>query len=239
MAASDSGPGELPDSLVGNDIDLSFAGPEPVAPQAPWHARALDLASAYLPLALMAALAAATWWLVQTAPGAETPRVEAKPRHEPDYVMTRFIVQRFAADGTLRTQIEGDVLRHFPDNDTLEIDSPRIRAIADNGEATLASARRALANGDGSELQLLGDATIVRPAVGKSDAVEFRGEFFHAFRNIEQVRTHLPVVVTQGKSRVRAEGMTYDHLARVVDLKGRTQATFAAPVRRSASASAG
>ena len=223
-----------PDAAAGSGlddddpVDLSFAGPEPVVPTAPWYLRLFDLASAYLPLLMMAVLAAGTWWLVRNAPTFEAPQAAAPPRHEPDYVMTGFVVQRFAADGTLRTQIEGDTLRHYPDDDTLEIDAARIRAIADNGTVTLATAKRALSNGDGSEVQLLGDARVDRPASGKEEAVEFRSEFLHAFRNIEQVRSHLPVVVTQGSNVVHAaEGMSYDNLARVVDFKGRSRATFA------------
>ena len=216
-----------------DDVDLSFAGPEPVA-AAPWPLRLLDLVSAYLPLIMMAVLASATWWLVRNAPGIEAPPVAALPRHEADYVMTSFVVQRFASDGSLRTQIEGQRLRHFPDNDTLEIDEARIRSIGSDGVVTLAKARKALANGDGSEVQLLGDARVVRPAHGKEEEVEFRSEFLHSFRNVERVRSHLPVVVTQGRSVVRADGMEYDNLARVVDLKGRTSATFQPP-RKAAS----
>jgi lipopolysaccharide export system protein LptC len=213
-----------------DDVDLSFAGPEPV-PAAPWPMRLLDLVSAYLPLLMMALLASGTWWLVRNAPSVEQPRVEAPVRHEADYTMTRFVVQRFASDGALRTQIEGERLRHFPDDDTLEIDQPRIRAIGSDGVVTLADARKALANGDGSEVQLLGDAHVVRPAQGTEEQVEFRGDFLHAFRNVERLRSHLPVVVTQGQSVVRAEGMEYDNLTRVVDLKGRTSATFVSPRR--------
>jgi len=212
-------------------VDLSFAGPEPVVPTAPWHLRLFDLASAYLPLAMMAVLAAGTWWLVRNAPTFEPPHAAAPPRHEPDYVMTHFVVQRFAADGTLRTQIEGDTLRHYPDDDTLEIDAARIRAVAGNGAVTLATARRALANGDGSEVQLLGDARVNRPASGKEEAVEFRGEFLHAFRNVEQVRSHLPVVMTQGTNVVHGASLDYDNLARTVEFKGRASASFAAKKR--------
>jgi lipopolysaccharide export system protein LptC len=215
-------------------VDLSFAGPEPVVPAAaPWYARFFDLASAYLPLLLMAVLAAGTWWLVRNAPVIESTPAAAPLRHEADYVMTRFVVQRFAPDGSLRTQIEGAQLRHYPDNDTLEIDGARIRAIGDNGTVTLASAKRALANGDGSEVQLIGDAQVTRPASGRQEEVEFRSEFLHAFRNVEQVRTNQPVVVTQGTSVVRAEGMDYDNLSRVVVLKGHSTATFLPPPRGS------
>jgi lipopolysaccharide export system protein LptC len=213
-----------------DDVDLSFAGPEPVA-AAPWPMRLLDLVSAYLPLLMMAVLASGTWWLVRNAPNGDTPREVAPPRHEADYTMTRFVVQRFGSDGILRTQIEGERLRHFPDDDTLEIDQARIRAIGSDGVVTLANARRALANGDGSEVQLLGDAHVVRPAHDKEEQVEFRSEFLHAFRNVERVRSHLPVVVTQGQSVVHAEGMEYDNLARIVDLKGHTSATFVSPRR--------
>ena len=209
-----------------DDVDLSFAGPEPVA-AAPWPLRLLDLVSAYLPLLTMALLASGTWWLVRNAPSVDAPQAVAVPRHEADYVMTSFVVQRFGSDGALRTQIEGERLRHFPDNDTIEVDEARIRAIGNDGVVTLADARKALANGDGSEVQLLGDAHVVRPAHGKEEQIEFRSEFLHAFRNVERVRSHLPVIVTQGRSIVRAQGMEYDNLARVVDLMGHTSATFA------------
>jgi lipopolysaccharide export system protein LptC len=64
--------------------------------------------------------------------------------------------------------------------------------------------------------------------MGEAEAVEFRGEFLHIFVTTERVRSHLPVTVTQGATRVRAGGMEYDHLARTVDLKGRVQAVFPA-----------
>jgi lipopolysaccharide export system protein LptC len=231
MARDESGVAAATGGLEDDDdVDLSFAGPQAVA-AAPWHLRLLDVVSAYLPLLMMAVLASGTWWLVRNAPNIETPRTPAPARHVADYVMTRFVVQRFGKDGALRTQIEGERLRHFPDDDTLEIDEARIRAVGSDGVVTLANARKALANGDGSEVQLLGDAHVVRPAHGKEEQIEFRGEFLHAFRNIERLRSHLPVVVTQGQSVVRAGGMEYDNLARVVDLKGRTSATFVSPRR--------
>ena len=203
----------------------------PGRPVEPWPSRLGRAVMSYLPLVVMALLALGTWWLVENTPVADGPGVAAPPRHEPDYTMRQFTVLRYARDGSLRTQIEGDVALHFPDTDTLEIENPRIRAVAPDGSVTLASARRALANGDGSEVQLLGDAHVVRPAHGKDEQIEFRGEFLHAFRNVEKLRSHLPVVVTQGQSVVRAGGMEYDNLARVVDLKGRTSATFVSPRR--------
>lgn len=210
--------------------DLAVLAPAPATDRRrlrlPWHLRLLEAATAYLPVLLMGALALGTWWLVNISPSPEAERAPLAPRHEPDYTMQRFTVQRFAADGRLRVQIEGAEMRHYPDTDTLEIDSPRIRAFGPDGQVTMASAIRALTNGDGSEVQLFGSAQVVREAARAQDVLEFRSEFLHAFLNTERVRSHLPVRVRQGGAEMRADGIEYDNLARVVELKGRQRATF-------------
>jgi lipopolysaccharide export system protein LptC len=208
--------------------DLALAPPVPQVERLrlPWTSRVIDTVSTYLPVLLMAVLALGTWWLVKNTPVLDNERQVAPPRHEPDYTMRQFTVQRFAAAGALRVQIEGDELRHYPDNDTLEIDNPRIRATGPDGHITLASAQHALSNGDGSEVQLSGGARVVREASGDDEALEFRGEFLHAFLTTERVRSHLPVTVTQGATEIRADGMSYDNLTRLVEFKGRVRAVL-------------
>ena len=194
-----------------------------------WPARLLDIVSAYLPLLLMALLALGTWWLVKNTPLFETERAQAPLRHEPDYTMAQFTVQRFAPNGAMRVQIEGDLMRHYPDTDTLEIDNPRIRALAPDGRVTVATARTALSNGDGSEVQLRGGAHVVRAAGPNDELIEFRGEFMHYFVNTERVVSHLPVVMRQGRTEIRADTFAFDNLTRVVDFKGRVRAVLASP----------
>jgi lipopolysaccharide export system protein LptC len=197
--------------------------------RAPWHGRVFDLASSYLPVLLMAALALGTWWLVKNTPLLETDRAQPPLRHEPDYTMNQFMVQRFASNGSMKVQIEGDTLRHYPDTDTIEVDNPRIRAFGTDGRVTNATARTALANKDGSEIQLSGGAHVVREATPKDTAIEFRGEFLHCFQYTERLRSHLPVVVTRGDTEIHADSMAYDNLAGVLDLKGHVRAVLAPP----------
>jgi lipopolysaccharide export system protein LptC len=219
---------------VNDAATLSTSAAPPRSATAPWPARLVDLASAYLPVLLMVLLALGTWWLVKNTPLAEGEPAAVPLRHEPDYTMSNFMVQRFAPQGPLRAQIEGDRMRHYPDTDTLEIDNPRIRAIAPDGRVTLATARQALSNGDASEVQLRGGAHVVREATAKDEAIEFRGEFLHAFLATERVRSHLPVTVRRGGSEIHAAAMEYDNVARVVELKGRMRAVFVPPARPAA-----
>ena len=68
-----------------------------------------------------------------------------------------------------------------------------------------------MANGDGSEVQLIGDAR-VDSSGPHGEPIGFRGEFLHAFLNTERLSSHLPVLVQREASEFRAAGMDYDHL---------------------------
>jgi len=196
----------------------------------PWRARVLDALGAYLPMLTMALLAMGSWWLVKNTAMPEEPRAAAPLRHDPDYTMHGFSVQRFTPEGELRAQIAGETLRHFPDTDTLEVERPVVEAYSADGSLTLASAQRALANSDASEVQLLGDARVTRKATAPNEEpLSFRGEFLHAFLKSEQVRSHLPVTMARGSSMIRADSFDYDHLKRTVNMKGNVRATFTSP----------
>ncbi len=195
-------------------------------PALPWHYRLSELLSSYLPLLLMGLLALGTWWLVENSPQPLAEAVKRPLRHEPDYTMSQFSVQRFAADGRLRVQIEGDALRHYPDTDTIEIDRPRILAYAQDGRETVATARQALSNGDGSEVQLLGDAQVRRAGDAREPAIEFRGEFLHAFFDTEVLRSHRPVTVRRGSAELQAERLEYRQREQRVELGGRIRASL-------------
>jgi lipopolysaccharide export system protein LptC len=172
-----------------------------------------------------------TWWLVQHTPRPAAAREEGALRHEPDYLMQGVLLQRFAADGRLRVQVEGTQMRHYPDTDSIEIDAVKIRAWSPTGDVTVASARRAVANGDASEVQLQGGARVVREGTAASQRIEFDGEFLHAFLDEERVRSHLPVRLRQGNSELDVGALDYDHLARTARLGAPVRARFTAPPR--------
>jgi lipopolysaccharide export system protein LptC len=206
-----------------------------------WLWRLQSLASSYLPLFLMAFLAASTWWLVKNTPMSEGPTEPVPARHVPDFRMQGFELQRFNEAGAMRFRVEGQEMRHYPDTDTVEIDGVRLRAFGDDGALTLATARRALGNGDGSELQLLGDVTVQRfeplrdgSGLASAPAMEVHGEFLHAFLNTEKLRSHLPVQLRYGTGEVRANTFEYDHLTGRVSFDGRGSAHFNPPARKPA-----
>ena len=185
----------------------------------------------YLPLLIMGGLALATYWLVHSAPSVGAPAAQKPLSHDPDYFMNGFSVRSFDASGRVRSEVLGDKARHYPDTQWLEIDTIRIKSYDDQGRLTTATATRGLTNEDTSEVQLLGNAVVVReasaPAGGTAlPRMEYRGEFLHAFMTTECVISHKPVVLTRGKDRFSADTLDYDNVEQVIQMRGRVRGTL-------------
>ncbi|MFN5348249.1 MAG: LPS export ABC transporter periplasmic protein LptC [Polaromonas sp.] len=196
----------------------------------PWRSalRVWDRVSIYLPIVLMGALALSTYWLVRNSPVFAPPEAAKAARHDVDYFMRKFTIKSFDEAGALRSEIKGLEGLHYADTDTLEIDQPRILSISDAGRRVTSTSRRGLSNGDGSEVQLFGDARVVRePVVGVDGELiprmEFSGEFLHAFVNEERVKSHLPVVLTRGPDQFSGDTFAYNNVTGIVELKGRVK----------------
>lgn len=199
---------------------------------------ALDRLALYLPIGLMGLLALGTYWLVRSTPPAPATAAAEQPlRQDPDYLMERFSIKTFDPQGRLKSEVSGTQARHYPHTDILEIDQVRIRSFNSRGHVTVATARRALANNDASEVQLIGNAQVVREAaVDRNGTVlpqlSLRGEFLHAFLNDERIQSHQPVELMRGNDRITAERLDYRNLDQVMELQGRVRGTLQAPAGR-------
>ena len=216
-------------------------GPHPLKGSWRMALRLWESVTIYMPLLMMGALALGTYWLVRNTPIFSVPEVAKEASHEVDYFMRKFTVKTFDEGGKLKSEIYGIEARHFPDTDITEIDQVRIRSISVDGRITTATANRAYTNSDGSEVQLTGNALVVREASqdasGKeTPRMEFRGEFLHAFLNDERVKSHKPVVLIRGTDQFTGDTFAYDNLDQVADLKGRVRGVL---VPRSAASAAG
>ncbi|HBH39377.1 MAG TPA: LPS export ABC transporter periplasmic protein LptC [Curvibacter sp.] len=197
---------------------------------------AWDRLSIYLPLLLMGVLALGTYWLVRSTPLFEPDAPERAQRRDPDYLMERFSIKTFDGDGRLKSEVYGEQARHYPHTDTLEIDQVRIRSYNQRGFMTVATARRALANNDATEVQLMGNARVVREAtVDRSGTalprVSFSGEFLHAFLNEERIKSHKPVELERGGDRITADSLDYSNFDQVMEMRGRVRGTLLPPPR--------
>ena len=187
-----------------------------------------DQLAAWLPVLVMMLFALGSWWLVRSAPRFGPEGGGPPPSAEPDYFMREFSVRSFDADGRLKSEIVGSEGQHFPLTDTLEVQQPRIRSYDEQGNPTVATARRAVAKGDGSEAELFDNARVVRepvtrPRGGDLPRMEFLGAYLHAFIDEERVSSDQPVELRRGADVFTGDVFSYDDRSGVAELTGRVR----------------
>lgn len=207
-------------------------------PRPRWTVRLRESSLAYLPLLLMTVLALGTWLIAKNTPGLLAPKVAEAVVHEPDYTVDRFTMQRFDVTGRLQVEIVGDQMRHFPDDDTMEVDRIRVVSFDEAGRRLTSTALKGRAKGDGSEVWLDGQAHVVSEMVGEVP-VEMDGEHLRAEPKMKRVESDWPVVVHQGDSEFHADGLLYDADTHVMTLRGSTHATLQPALMHPASAPRG
>lgn len=196
--------------------------------------RALERLSLYLPLGVMALLAAASYWLVRVTP---LPGPEASPRapsHAPDYVMTQLTVRSYGADGQLRSELAGASARHHPDTDALVIEAVRLQSRDAQGHTSLATARLGFTDSAGERVRLEGDVRIERAAWRKTDgrdepALRLLGQSLWADLPSDSAHSEQPVQLFRAGDSFSAQRMRLDNRARVLELQGQVRVQLAGP----------
>lgn len=194
--------------------------------------RWLERLSLYLPVGVMALLAAASYWLVRVTP---LPSPQAPPRapsHAPDYVMTQLTVRTYGADGLLHSELAGASARHHPDTDAVAIDAVRLQSRDAQGRSSLATARQGQTDSAGEQVQLQGDVRITRSAwtdaQGRVEpALTFTGSSLWADLRADTAHSDQPVLLWRAGDRFSAQSMRLDNRSRVIELSGQVRVQLA------------
>lgn len=203
-------------------------------PHLPRHTR--DQLTAWLPVLLMGFFALGSWWLIRSAPRFDAASAKRPLSHDPDYGMRDFTVRNFDANGRFTSMVAGTQAWHFPDTDLLEIEAPRMRSRNEEGRVTIASAKRAVSNPDGTEVQLYGDADVVRQASKRADGqetpqLEYRSSYLKALPKQGQYSSDQPVELLRGADRFTADTLVYDDKTGIADLKGNVRGVIQPTLR--------
>jgi len=190
--------------------------------------RFIDKSLAYVPVILMGILAMLSYWLIKNTPELETNKPKLELKHEIDYELKSFSVKTYRQSGQLQSLIIGDRAKHFADTETLEIDLPQVQVMDLNQNKTTATSTRAISNADGSELQMIGNAILIKSrapdaSIKTQDMFELRSEYLNFLMDDEVIKSHLPVDIKKQASHFSAMSMDYDNLNQTLKLKGRVR----------------
>lgn len=178
--------------------------------------------SSLFPLIIVALLAGASFWLEYVVRN-ETREGLGKDRHDPDAIVHNFKVERFDKTGTLNSRLLANKLTHYPDNDTAEVEAPRISFMR-NDQVTTFRSEHALADDRQHILTMIGKVQGERPAKGQQLAQTLATDELMVWTDDEIARTQHPIIFTQGKSKLEAIGAEWNNISGQLQLNKHVQA---------------
>jgi lipopolysaccharide export system protein LptC len=186
----------------------------------------------FLPMLLMAVLTLGTYWMVQmNEPNLDT---EKQKRHVPDYIMDGIVVTTLGPEGNTKFRVVGQKLVHYEDDASSEIDWPIARRFHETKPAITVKSDRGFLDGDMTVLDLVGNASLTRPAQAASATQAGSARLFMSsskftvLMNEDIVKTNRPVNLEQGLSIMTSqEGAIFDNvhqkLTMIGQVKGRIE----------------
>ena len=181
--------------------------------------------TSWWPLAVVALLAAVTFWLGQVA-GVTLPADNARFRHDPDYVVENFAATSYDEEGQPQYRLSARKMVHYMDDDSTELDEPKLERKDVDMPTMRVRADRGLISSDGENVYFLGGVVVSRDRSAKDPVLEMKTDYIRIVPEADIMRTDKPIVMRQGSSTIEAAGMFADAEKRYFELAGRVKAIY-------------
>ena len=192
--------------------------------------RSSTRAAITFPLVLLILLALLTFWINRTVQP-PLPKLDGSSRHDPDYIMSNFVTTQTDVNGDLRYKLAAVEMRHFPDDDTTELQRPRYTQFAIGKPYTEVQGLRGFVSSDGEEVQLFDDVKVTRQAFADKGEMTVETDYLNIRPNEDLVTTDRPVILRQApKTVIYATGMVYEKKQKTMTLLHKVRAHYEKPV---------
>ena len=188
------------------------------------------LTSAF-PLILAALLAALSFWLDRTVQGPSAPR-DGSTRHDPDYIVERFVATRMGPDGLRLHQLEANRMLHYPDDDSTHLEAPRLFQYEGTRLALRISALRALVSSEGKTVDFNDDVKAVRLATATTSELTLTTDHLLVIPDDDIARTERPVTIVDANTHVTAVGLELDNNAKTLKLLSNVRGSYVVPKKK-------
>lgn len=154
-------------------------------------------------------------------------------RHDPDYIVERFVLTSYGADGAVESRASAERMTHYPDDGTTDVLAPRA-ALSQPGEPRYRGrAMRGAIADDGEELFLYDNVVVVREADATRPEARLETDFLHVVGGRALARSDREVRLREGTRELSGRGMEFHHESGQFILRDRVRGRFEAqPLRK-------
>lgn len=182
---------------------------------------------ALIALFLLLGLVITTWWAADYAQRAIPIDPPAKTTHEPDFWMGKFTLFTSDEHGNAINRLNGDRLRHYPDDDSYEADNARMIGQHPGNPRVTGTADLAIILDNNRKIIMQGNAHLHRFPTPEESQLDVRSEELVIFPQKDLITTDQPADVVQGNSRMKGRGMNYNNATRRLEVLSNTDMTIA------------
>jgi len=179
-------------------------------------------------IGILCILVMTTWWAAEYSQRAVEVDPPSRMTHEPDNWAKSLVLLRTNEQGEVFQRLEGDLMEHFPDDDSYEIHNPRAFALRPENPLIIATSRIATVYEDGDRIVMQGDAVLLRLGDSTRQPLNFRSDALTMLVKQDLSYTDLPAVAISGRSRMNGVGMVYNNALQTLDVKKSTDVDIAA-----------
>lgn len=184
--------------------------------------------SHFFPLALVAFLAASTYWLQFVVNNEQQSGARGDPR-APDAIVKKLELDHFDVNGKHQFHLVADEMLHYAENDTATFTEPRLVFNRDQRIMHM-SAKTGHGSNMTREVTLNGNVVATRQLLNDPRVQELKTETMLIQVDDEIALTEGPVTMTQGATRIDGTGAEWDNVRGTLRIH-RVDATLESPGR--------
>jgi len=177
-------------------------------------------------LAVLATLALGSFWVLEVMRRNSADTTPKSVKGEPDYIVGTFTLVRMSTTGHARYKISGDKLWHYPENDTFEIQQPRLHNLAEDQSPMTLRADRATVENIARKVHMYHDVKVDRPAFAAHSHFELNTEYLLVLPDDDIMQTDKAVKIQVGPSQLTGVGMFANNATLEFRLAKNVQGTF-------------
>lgn len=180
------------------------------------------------PLILVALLATMSFWLDRKVqPLAHLP--DGSTRHDPDFIVEGFSAVKMNPDGTRRYALAAKRMVHFPDDNSTQLELPRLVYFDYQRAPVTIRSETAEAVQGGDDVFFRGDVQIIREAYASNAELGVFTSFLHVIPDKDLAKTDKPVRMVEGSSTASSVGLEFNNATREIKLLSEVKASYATP----------
>ncbi len=176
-----------------------------------------------LPLIIFVALISLTYWLDQaTLPQTLTP--ENALYQEPDYIVENISGIRQDYEQNIHRAFFAKTMKHYIDDDITQLEQIRFVNTETRAPLIRLHANQARLAGNGEDIYLTGDVTVLRGADTDEDLLTMMTNYLHLIPDQNLVKTDQSVRISRLNTTINAIGLELDNNTGVIQLLSQVRA---------------